>query len=140
MIIYRFKSNCYNCNKEVYYYTYLIFREYEIDVTFPLDMDLVRRIYVQVHSYEENPFFDNTSYSLNFPVKVLGDDELLDKELIEHTKFPNINFTKSKLATKPYAANFCPHCNSFLGNYHLREKVTDLFLRPNIPMEIYCNT
>lgn len=138
MYIYKFDSLCHNCTKPVTYYTYLIFHEYEDDVLFPLDMKRVRQIYAEMPSHKDDPYFDVDSLALNFPIKVLGDDEDLDLAVNRCGKFPNIKFVKSKSASKSYFANCCPHCNSFLGNYHLREKVTDDFLKPNIPMDIFC--
>lgn len=135
MNIYKFDSTCYNCNKPVTYYTYLIFHEYENDVVFPLDMSYVSLVYSQMPAHKDNPYFDRNSDALNYPIKVLGDDDELDDKVIDSGKFPNIKKVKTKRACKTYAANICPHCNSLLGNYHLREKITDSFLKPNIPME-----
>lgn len=138
MIIYRFDCECYNCKNNISYYTYLVFHEYENDVIFPLNMNLVRLVYSEMHSNSDNPYFDINSYALNFPIKVLGDDKELDDTVINSGRFPNIKFVKTKYVSNSYAANICPHCNKLLGNYHLREKITDQFLKPNLPMEIYC--
>ncbi|MCM1167857.1 MAG: hypothetical protein NC299_15395 [Lachnospiraceae bacterium] len=138
MNIYKFDSTCYKCNNPVTYYTYLVFHEYEDDVTFPLDMSYVCLVYSQMPAHKDNPYFDSSSYALNYPIKILGDDDELDERVINSGKFPNIKKVKTKGACKTYAANICPHCNSLLGNYHLREKITDSFLKPNIPMEKFC--
>ena len=138
MIIYRFDSKCWKCAKDVTYYTYLLFQEYDIDVTFPLDMSLVRRVYAEMPMHKDFPYFDLTSDALNFPVKVLGDDEFYDQQVIDSKKFPHIQNSYSKTAHKAYACNHCPHCNALLGNYHLREKITDEYLRPNLAMDICC--
>jgi len=138
MIIYEFDCECYTCKNNVSYYTYLIFHEYENDVAFPLDMNFVRLAYSEMPSHKDNPYFDINSDALNFPVKVLGDDKALDDAVINSGKFSNIKFVRTKRAGKSYAANICPHCHSLLGNYHLREKITDQFLKSNLPMKIYC--
>lgn len=138
MIIYKFDSICWKCKEPVTYYSYLIFREYENDVVFPLDMNYVRLVYSQMPAHKDNPYFDSNSYALNYPIKVLGDDDELDDKVIDSGKFPNIKKVKTKGACKTYAANICPHCNSLFGNYHLREKITDSFLKPNISMDKVC--
>lgn len=138
MYIYKFNSKCYNCNKDVTYYTYLIFHEYENDVVFPLDMGYVRLVYSEMPAHKDDPYFDINSSALNFPIKILGDDKELDDEVINSGRFPTINRVKTKLVSEAYAANICPHCNSLLGRYHLREKITDDFLKPNIPMDKVC--
>ncbi len=138
MYIYKFDSKCYNCNKPVTYYTYLIFHEYENDVVFPLEMSFVSLVYSEMPSHKDNPYFDINSDALNFPIKILGEDKKLDEEVINSGKFPNIKLVKTKHAGEIYAANICPHCNSILGRYHLREKITDEFLKPNIPMDKFC--
>lgn len=138
MIIYKYESNCYRCGNDVTYFTYLIFREYDMDVTFPLDMNMVKRIYAEMPSNKEDPYFDDASLALNYPIKVLGDDEDLDLIVLKSGKFPHISLVKSRYVSVPYAANHCPHCNAFLGNYHLREQVTDRYLRPKLDMIKYC--
>lgn len=138
MIIYKFDCECYNCKNNISYYTYLIFHEYENDVVFPLDMSFVRLAYSEMPSHKDNPYFDINSDTLNFPIKVLGDDKTLDYDVINSGKFPNIKFVKTRYVSECYAANTCPYCNKLLGKYHLREKITDQFLKPNVPMKIYC--
>lgn len=138
MIIYKFDCECYSCKNKISYYTYLIFREYENDVVFPLDMNFVRLVYSEMPSNKDDPYFDINSDELNFPIKVLGDDEEYDDQIIKSGHFPNIRIFDSTPAKRAYAANFCVYCGKPLGNYFLREKVTDQFLKPNIPMKIYC--
>ena len=135
MVIYKYNKECYRCNQTVTYFTYLVFREYEQDVTFPLDMDMVRLAYAEMPAHKENPYFDDESVSLNYPIKVLGDDPELDQRVIDSGKVPRISREISKNRHKFYAANHCPKCNAFLGNYHLREHVTDNYLRPKKNME-----
>lgn len=138
MIIYQFDCKCYNCKNNVSYYTYLIFHEYENDVVFPLDMSFVRLAYSEMPLHKDNPYFDINSDALNFPIKVLGDDKTLDHAVINSGKFPNIEFVKTRYVSESYVANTCPHCHKPLGKYHLKEKITDQFLKPNLPMKIYC--
>ena len=135
MIVYKYDSNCYHCGRNVTYFTYLVFYEYDFDVTFPLDMDMVIRIYAEMPSHRDDPYFDDTSSALNYPIKVLGDDEYLDSIILKSRKFPQISIVKSSQVHKPYAANHCPHCNAFLGNYYLREQITDRYLRPKHSMK-----
>ncbi len=138
MYIYKFDSLCYKCGKPTTYYTYLFLHEYEEDVLFPLNMRRIRLAYAEMPSHKDNPYFDINSDALNYPIKVLGDDIALDMSVIKSGKVPNIQLVKTKYVSEEYAANICPHCNSLLGNYHLREKVTDLYLKPNIAMSIFC--
>ncbi len=135
MNIYEVKLKCYNCGEEFSHYTYLVFHEYEIDVEFPLDMSFVQRVYSEMPCHKEEPFFDNDSYELNFPIKILGDDKEYDLAVINSGFFDNVKMVNSKTAHKKYAANVCPCCNSFTGNYHLREIITDNHLRNNISMK-----
>lgn len=135
MIVYKYDSECYRCGQKVTYFTYLVFHEYDFDVTFPLDMSMIRRVYAEMPSHRVDPYFDDNSFALNYPIKVLGDDEYLDSVIMNSGKFPNISIVKSTQAHKPYAANHCPHCNAFLGNYYLREQITDRYLRPKHPMK-----
>ena len=137
MNIYEFSAHCYQCGQDVTYFTYLVFHEYDLDVEFPLDMNLVRRIYAEMEIHKDDPYFDEDSLALNYPIKVLGDDPALDDMVLRSGKFPNIRLTSSRNHPAPYAANHCPHCKAFLGNYHLREQVTDGYLRPNRPMHKY---
>ncbi len=138
MIIYKFESDCYNCKQKTVYYTYLLYHEYDIDVEFPLDMNMVSRIYAEMSSHKDSPYFDNESNALNFPIKILGDDDYFDRLILRSGKIPNLKIVNTKLSHKSYVANLCSHCHRLLGNYHLREKITDQFLRPNIPMKVHC--
>ena len=137
MKIYKYNEKCYHCKQMVTYYTYLVFREYEVDVTFPLDMDMVRRVYAEMPAHREKPYFDDESMELNYPIKVLGDDAELDKIVMDSGKVPGIGLETSRYVHRQYAANHCsnPQCGAFLGNYHLREHITLNFLRPKKDME-----
>lgn len=136
MNIYKFNCKCYKCGCNVEYYTYLIYHIYENDVTFPIDMSYVRKVYAEMPIHKESPYFDEESYELNFPIKVLGDDEDYDNMVMNSGKFPNIKVIRSRMASKAYAANLCPFCKSPFGNYHLRENVTDMFLKTGVNMDI----
>lgn len=135
MIIYEFNEECDKCKRKTTYYTYLIFHEYDLDVEFPIDMSFVYRVYAEMPTHKDNPYFDNESNTLNYPIKVLGDDEEYDKQVMNSGYFPNIKIFSSNTAKKTYAANRCVHCSTFLGNYHLREFVTLKYLKPNIKMK-----
>ena len=137
MIIYQYSSKCYRCGRETPYYTYLVFHEYDMDVTFPLDMGMVKRVYAEMPAHRDHPYFDDETSALNYPIKVLGDDAYLDKAVMDSGKFPYIWIEYSRQAGRSYAANHCPACKAFLGNYHLREHVTDRYLRPKIAMKKY---
>lgn len=135
MIIYECNEKCYKCKEMTTYYTYLIYHEYELDVVFPIDMGFVHRVYAEMPSHKDNPYYDNESETLNFPAKVLGDDDDYDDQVIKSGYFPNIKSFNSNTANKSYAANYCEHCGAPLGNYHLREIVTLNHLKPNIAMK-----
>ena len=137
MIIYKYTEKCYRCKRMVTYYTYLVLREYELDVTFPLDMNMIRRAYAEMPTHQENSYFDDESTELNYPIKILGDDSELDKQVIDSGKVPGIRLESSSYVHSPYAANHCPKCNAFLGKYHLREHVTINYLRPKKNMELF---
>ena len=137
MIIYKYNEKCYGCNQTVTYYTYLVFREYELEVTFPLDMNMVRLAYAEMHAHDDNPYFDDESMALNYPIKVLGDDSELDQQVIDSGIIPRIDWETSSIVHQPYAANHCPKCKAFLGKYHLRKHITDNYLRPKRDMEIF---
>ena len=96
---------------------------------------MVRLVYAEMPSHKSNPYFDDTSSSLNYPIKILGDDEDLDSIILKSGKFPHISIVKSTQIHKPYAANHCPHCNALLGNYYLREQITDKYLLPKYSMK-----
>jgi len=137
MIVYSFDRVCYSCKKTLKSFTYLQYRTLYDDVTFPYEGWIMREVYSALHPDEQ--YFDMDSRTLNFPVKILGDEEELDKTLFDSGRFPNIEFVLSyQHHKKHYYANVCPHCRRFLGNYFLREHVTDNHLRPNISMNIEC--
>lgn len=135
MIVYGFNSQCYKCRMNTYYYTYLIYNEYHLDVEFPIDFNFMRRVYAEMPIHTDDPFFDLDSDELNYPVMVLGDNDYMDDMIIKSGFFPNIKKVKTRLSTKHYAANTCENCGALLGNYHLRELITDKFLKTNRPME-----
>lgn len=138
MTIYEYSTKCYRCNKTIKNYTYLIYRELEIDVTFPINSQLLKLAYTEMPSHKDNPIFDEASLELNYPVKVLGQDPHLDNIVMKSGKFPNIKLANSKTAHTSYVANHCPHCNSFLGRYHLLEYITDNHLRNDYPLKFFC--
>lgn len=113
----------------------MLFREYDYGVTFSLNMKTVRQIYADIHTGGGSPYFEDCSPAQNYPIKVLGDDAQCDSVILKSGMFPGISMVCSKQAHRRYAANHCPKCHAFLGNYHLREQITDRFLKPKVPME-----
>ena len=96
----------------------------------------MNEVYATLHP--EDQHFDKKSDDLNFPVKMLGSDSMLDKAVCASDKFPNIKLVNFKQKTKAYYANICPYCGAFWGKYYLECAVTDSYLKGNKPMDLYC--
>lgn len=134
MIVYRYKHNCYKCGEEMFSYTYLHYRCFYGDVEFPYPDWMMYEVYAEINP--DNPYLDKNSYSLNFPVKMLGGDKELDCYLISNGYDKYIKKIYSKESNAEYYANICPHCGSFQGRYYLQCDITDIYLKPNLSPDI----
>lgn len=138
MIIYKFDYKCGLCHETSTAYTYIHYLHYYEDVRFPYENWMMDEVYAVTH--EDKPYFDRKSDELNYPVKILGDDPVLDEEIVNSGRFPSIKKRESKFEASPYYANCCqnPSCPGMYGRYHLREYVTNNHLRTNMAMQIEC--
>lgn len=136
MIIYEYESECPACKETFMIYTYLRYKNLDEDVELPYQNWYMQDQYLSMHP--EESFFDPNTDELRFPVSVLGNSKDLDDTALASNMVPHIKRVKTRLVTEEYCANICPYCNQLYGSYHILCDVTDKFLKPNKPMDIFC--
>lgn len=117
--IYQFKKRCFKCKKNTLVYTYIKFDDgTDEDVVYPWDKE---RLLSNQHIFQhiQDPSIEY------YGLKVIGDDERLDKFLLE--KFPERIQTKySKTLNRSYPMNLCEHCGSIQGWNFIYRQVNEI--------------
>ena len=135
MIIYSFNTKCYHCKSNIKMYTYICYKVFYADVTFPYANWMMDEVYAHINNGQ---YFDKQCSSLNYPIDTIGYNEQYDNIILNSHKVPNLSIFKSKDVHHPYVANRCVHCNYRQGRYSLLEYITDKHLKPNIELTIEC--
>lgn len=136
MIIYSFPMICYSCSSQFEVYSYIRFKTFYDDVSFPYKPWMMHEVYAETH--KDAPFFveDEIKQSLSYPVFTIGYNVELDREVLSKPQIKGVKLRYSGEAHTQYAANICPHCGKFTGRYYVLQKITDEFLYPNHPPKI----
>lgn len=140
MIIYSFPMKCHSCASMFEIYSYIRYKAFYDDVSFPYQQWMMCEVYAETH--KDAPYLseDKMRKLLAYPVFTIGYNADLDQEILSSSQVKGVELRYSRKAHKKYAANICPYCGKFTGRYHVLQKITDEFLylnySPKIAFEI----
>lgn len=136
MIIYSFPMICHSCASTFEVYSYIRYKTFYDDVSFPYQPWMMHEVYAETH--KDAPYLteDEKRELLAYPVFTIGYNADLDQEILSSPKIKGVELRYSREACTKYVANICPHCGKFTGRYYVLQKITDEFLYPNRPPKI----
>lgn len=112
-IVYKFKKQCYQCQKETTILTYLKFKNGD-DLIYPWNKNRLNK----EKSFEESMLHLEYPQIEWYPINVIGSDEELDEIMLK--KFPdNIKEKYSSTQKRMYPMNICEKCGAKQGEFFI---------------------